>query len=389
MTNWARHALRLARAYLSRDPTYLILFVTARCNCRCKMCFARPVSDETARASELSLGEIEKMTRKLRYLPQLTLGGGEPTLRDDLPEIIGAFYRNAGTRYITLPTNGSFPGKTEEIVSRVLRELPQLNLNLSLSVDALEEKHDEIRRLPGVFNNVIETHDRLVSLRKNLPGLSVTINTVLSSYNADCIEDVLKFVGSRLQADAFGFALVRGITREREARDVSADQYRHARHALKHVLTKRAAPVVSSPFPTIQRRLSKAIMGVVERSAAGERPYFHCVAGARLVVVNEVGEVYPCELLPAIMREGGMAQIESCELGRLRDSDYDLLKIVRSKRARAVRKAIRNGRCSCSWECAIYASLLYSPRAWRYLLFAPTERGEQDNRVAHRLDQER
>ncbi len=82
----------------------VLLEVTSRCNLRCPFCFAGAGRE----GREPSLNELEQSYRRLlehggRYNVQLS--GGEPTMRDDLPEVI-ALGRSLGHAFLQLNTNG-------------------------------------------------------------------------------------------------------------------------------------------------------------------------------------------------------------------------------------------------------------------------------------------
>ena len=81
-----RQALALARDWVAPGPAIAqwTHFVTSVCNARCAHCFY-PIN---AGKNELTLEEIEKLTRTLPPIRLLLIGGGEPFLRRDLPEII-------------------------------------------------------------------------------------------------------------------------------------------------------------------------------------------------------------------------------------------------------------------------------------------------------------
>lgn len=81
----------------------VLLEVTGRCNLRCPLCFAA-----AGEGDEPSAGEIEAWYRLLLASGgpyNIQLSGGEPTLRDDLPEIV-ARGRALGFSFIQLNTNG-------------------------------------------------------------------------------------------------------------------------------------------------------------------------------------------------------------------------------------------------------------------------------------------
>ena len=79
--------------FLKKAPVQVTLFVTSRCNIRCKMCFYwEPVENKSTH--EISLDEIEKISKSMPNFFWLLVGGGEIFVRKDLPEIIKIFYKN-------------------------------------------------------------------------------------------------------------------------------------------------------------------------------------------------------------------------------------------------------------------------------------------------------
>ena len=82
----------------------VLLEVTRRCNLRCRFCFA----DGGAPEDDPPLAELETAIRDIavRCLsPLLQLSGGEPTLRDDLPELVRCA-KAEGCAYVQVNTNG-------------------------------------------------------------------------------------------------------------------------------------------------------------------------------------------------------------------------------------------------------------------------------------------
>lgn len=80
----------------------VVLEVTSRCNLACTFCLAgaTPEAEPTLEALRISLRELAVPGKIL-----VQLSGGEPTVREDLPEVIAAA-KAAGCRYVQLNTNG-------------------------------------------------------------------------------------------------------------------------------------------------------------------------------------------------------------------------------------------------------------------------------------------
>ncbi|MBQ7801509.1 MAG: radical SAM protein [Oscillospiraceae bacterium] len=88
-----------------RDGCCVLLELTNRCNLRCPVCFA---SAGEQKPKDLTLEEIGRQYDLLmeRGGPfNIQLSGGEPTMRDDLPEII-ALGKSKGFTFFQLNTNG-------------------------------------------------------------------------------------------------------------------------------------------------------------------------------------------------------------------------------------------------------------------------------------------
>lgn len=82
----------------------VLLEVTSRCNLSCPVCFA----EANGQGDDPDLAKIEKMYRKLMATGgpyNIQLSGGEPTVRDDLPEII-RLGKSIGYEFLQINTNG-------------------------------------------------------------------------------------------------------------------------------------------------------------------------------------------------------------------------------------------------------------------------------------------
>jgi uncharacterized radical SAM superfamily Fe-S cluster-containing enzyme len=86
------------------DSCCVLLEVTKRCDLRCRFCFAQgggPEADMPAEDLKAALRDIAERCGK----PLVQFSGGEPTLRDDLPELV-RYAKEAGCAYTQVNTNG-------------------------------------------------------------------------------------------------------------------------------------------------------------------------------------------------------------------------------------------------------------------------------------------
>jgi MoaA/NifB/PqqE/SkfB family radical SAM enzyme len=119
-------------------PRFLTYIVTFACNARCLMCdsWKKPSPDD------LTLEEIERIFRQLPRLDMVRLSGGEPFARADLPEIAGLVRGLLDPLRLHVTTNGFLTDRIVRFCERRHRSLP---LQLLVSVDGLEEKHNQVR----------------------------------------------------------------------------------------------------------------------------------------------------------------------------------------------------------------------------------------------------
>ena len=101
------------------------VIVTYRCNARCTMCnrYKCPSKPE----EEISIETIKKLPKM--YFTNIT--GGEPFIREDLPEIVEELYKKSDR--IVISTNGFF---TDRIIA-LAKRFP--NIGIRISIEGLEQ----------------------------------------------------------------------------------------------------------------------------------------------------------------------------------------------------------------------------------------------------------
>lgn len=118
----------------SGGPLMTMLEVTNRCNLACPICF----SDANRLAWDLSHAEINAALANLLAVTgrpiQVQISGGEPTVREDLPEIVG-LCRAAGVRFVEIITNGV----------RISRDLAYLRALKAAGVTGIYLQFDGLR----------------------------------------------------------------------------------------------------------------------------------------------------------------------------------------------------------------------------------------------------
>lgn len=350
-------AMMYLRSMAGAGPQYMILYVTSRCNAKCRMCFnwdgminRRPLPQHT-------LEDLEKLARSVKPLPQLTLSGGEPLLRDDVPAIVKAFYDHARTRFFTVPTNAFQPKRVDALISHFVEECPDGFLNFCLPFHGLKATHDNIMGVPDSFEKRNETYRRVCEARKKHKNISCILNCVMSKYNHTEYREIVDLAMDEFPGAPLGVAFTRGKTHESGAGDFPLEDYQ-AMHA--YLLERRSAIPGLNPYTRIQQAIMRQYRDTITGVVEGRVKNINCNAGRRLIVVHDTGTVYPCETLetPGLCAAENPPQ-DAC-LGNLHDFGYDLPKLLASEKARKVVGWIQNNPCACTWECAVTNSVTHT-----------------------------
>src|SRR5947207_8844395 len=188
----------------------LILFVTSRCNAFCKTCFYHA---ELNQPGDLTLAQLEKVSRTMPSITDLWLSGGKPTLRRDVSEIIDMFVNRNGVQRVIIPTNGLIKTRVYEIVDRALAGHPKLDLYLNIALDGYGKTHDEIRGVAGNWEKALECIEWLYPLKqKHADRFRLNVNTVVCADNYTEINKLGEFMWENFQLDGQYFNIVRGET---------------------------------------------------------------------------------------------------------------------------------------------------------------------------------
>ncbi len=151
----------------SEDKKPVVVWnITSRCNLKCVHCYA----SVTGEKRELSTAQGLKLISELKDygVPVVLFSGGEPLIREDLPELISAA-TSAGMRAV-ISTNGT-------LITREKAEiLGDMGLSyVGVSLDGLEEVNDRFRGVSGAFAKALKGIENAMSAGIKV-GLRFTMN---------------------------------------------------------------------------------------------------------------------------------------------------------------------------------------------------------------------
>ncbi len=318
------------------------------------MCFYWKEGENADIKSELKLEEYEEIARSLNRLYYLSIGGGEPFLRNDLPQIVEAFYKYSCTRVVTVATNGSLPDRVKKYIGYLVEKCPGIQLRIQVSIDNLYEKHDESRGFKGLFEKMIDTCRVIGSLKEAGAPLMFSVGTVMTPKNRNDLKDLRSFLDENVNYDDLSLIFPRGNAKDPSYKEVTLIDYHEAKKTFESIHTDSGS--FARLYQAIDREAKRGIENFLEKGPKGY-PWV-CVAGKRMITLTEKGLLTPCEMLYQLKPE-----LDS-GLGNVRDWDYNIMKMLDSDKAKKLRKFIEETHCSCSYECAALCNVVFQKKQW-------------------------
>jgi len=330
----------------------LIYHVTYDCNADCPFCIHHSYLNERKR-EELTLGELDKLASSFPAFPWLMLTGGEPFLRKNLKQVVSIFYERCKISHVTLTSNGMYPDRTEKFVDKIFKQHPKLTLNLGISIDAVGEEHDQIRKTANNYALLIETIERIKKHQNTYPNLSIKAHTVLSKQNVLKFDEITAEV-KRLGLNMHTFDFIRE-SKGNEGEKLQALDINEIKSLLPKIHKLNAEYSGYTNLALHSALVKKVSMKVLDRNYALYPEFMEqktqvvaCQAPDRNLVLTPYGEIGFCEL-----REW---------IGNLRDFNYDIKKLFDTEKAANLRKSILKKECYCFHPCYQTVNILFSKK---------------------------
>lgn len=297
------------------------IIVTYRCNARCNMCatWNQPAKPQ----EEIGLEVIKKLPKM--FFTNIT--GGEPFIRQDLPEIIEILRQK--TKRIVISTNGFFTERITEICKRYP------DLGIRISIEGLAKANDEIRKIPDGFDKTLRTLFKLREMKVKDIGFGVTVQ--------DANAKDLLYLYHLAKSLGYEFA-------------TAALHNSHYFHKLDNAIQDKEA--IIGEFNKLIKELlaSRKIKewlrayfnyGLVNYIRGNPR-LLPCEMGNSGFFLDPFGDVLACN---------GMDEKQS--MGNLKEKSWD--EIWLSQEARAARKAVRDCKKNCWMIGSAAPAIIHHP----------------------------
>jgi MoaA/NifB/PqqE/SkfB family radical SAM enzyme len=256
--------------FLRKTPVWAILYVTRRCNLSCSYCLFADNNSEDPSLAHL-----------VRYLDRIkeagcniiSITGGEPALRKDLPDIIAYCKKQNLLSYLN--TNGY------RLTRSLVMELGDAGLdvvNISLDSDAPNENSKkDFTRSRNAFDLLAEGREKY--------GYAIISNQVISRDNIPDIQPLLEKMKQR------GIYVSHGISYP-----VRREFHTESDMACLAGAMEQLAELKRSNYPIITSN------GYLDRAAKrlASPAMWECHAGRAFFTVDLDGEIKGCDILPCI-----------------------------------------------------------------------------------------
>ncbi len=175
-----RIAVHSAKNMILNRPISVALEVTHNCTANCRHCNRGPNIEDNA----VGVAEYKRIFEDLSP-SVIQIAGGEPLKRKELPEIVRALHRPNRPPLLAVVTNASLLTKEKYL------ELKEAGVNkFSISLDFPDSRHDDFRRIPGLFNRL----DSLIPELHSLGNKDIIINCCITRANYPYLLDIARKV---------------------------------------------------------------------------------------------------------------------------------------------------------------------------------------------------
>jgi MoaA/NifB/PqqE/SkfB family radical SAM enzyme len=180
-------------------PTVLIYNCTFVCDARCEMCNNWKRGD---RKADMTLDQVDHALNHPFWgaVENLNISGGEPTTRNDLPELTELLIRRLPrVRKVGINTTGLTPHRAIPQLTRIVefcasRDLP---VSIRVSLDGIGEIHDQVRQVKRGFDKAGETITAMEAVARKHANFQFGIAATIFTTNMEDARNILKWSRER------------------------------------------------------------------------------------------------------------------------------------------------------------------------------------------------
>jgi MoaA/NifB/PqqE/SkfB family radical SAM enzyme len=180
-------------------PTVLIYNCTWVCDARCEMCNNWKWGN---RKEDMTLDQVDSVMDSdfWHAVENLNISGGEPTTRNDLPELVELFHRRLPRmRKIGINTTGLTPTRAIPMLTRIVEFCAshKLPISIRVSLDGIGEVHDTVRHVKRGFEKASQTIEAMQALAEKHPNFQFGLASTIFATNMDDAKHILEWARSK------------------------------------------------------------------------------------------------------------------------------------------------------------------------------------------------
>jgi MoaA/NifB/PqqE/SkfB family radical SAM enzyme len=180
-------------------PTVLSYNCTWVCDAQCEMCNNWKHGD---RKSDMTLAQLEPALAHSFWgaVENLNISGGEPTTRNDLPEMVELFQRHLPRlRKIGINTTGLTPKRAIPMLTRIVEFCAAKGILISIrvSLDGIGDVHDQVRVVKKGFDKACQTIEAMQALARRHDNFSFGIASTIFATNLTDAENILAWARTK------------------------------------------------------------------------------------------------------------------------------------------------------------------------------------------------
>jgi MoaA/NifB/PqqE/SkfB family radical SAM enzyme len=254
-------------------PIVVSFEVTDSCTCYCKHCDHGGPRDDSRNMKPADYRRYMEILRPC----VVQVSGGEPLLRPDIVDVVRNIKAESGLPYIIFVSNWS------HMTDDLYLDLRQAGVDeFCVSLDFPDERHDEYRGLPGLYQHLSEIIPRLAKLGYD----DILMNNCITAENVseiNAVADRAHEWGANINFSAY-----------------SPKRTGNREHFLE---TPEQLATLRKELARIKQRMQNSRwIATTESTLDATQRYFEtggapgCKAGLRWLVVTSFGELQPCSM---------------------------------------------------------------------------------------------
>lgn len=258
---------------ISGRPLAVSFELTLSCVCDCRHCdLGGIIKDE----KHIGAADYARLVKTIKPV-FVQLSGGEPLLREDIVDIAKSTKQFGDWPYVILVTNGFLLNEQKYL------ELRKSGVNqFSVSLDFPDQRHDDFRRRPGLYNHLNEIIPKLAKYGHD----DIILNTAITRANFKEIVPLAK------KAIEWGvFISYSAYTPLRTGNREYSFENKEDREALKKAVLELIDFSRTTNRIVTQKSVLLETLNFFEK---GSRP--NCGAGEKFVVIMPDGSMVPCSM---------------------------------------------------------------------------------------------